>query len=155
MATTAMTILSERAGQVTLTGSVSNIDSATALDEFFTLPAGFGDCFLMAITISFASIETAVTAGDMRGLHGRITASGGGKDFFEIGPWYRESSTGMRACKEQIRPVLWRGEESLRFQAFSEDTGAGDTSDIGITARVARLRNQTAPAVGGFTYPQP
>lgn len=157
MPTTVMNIQLERAGQVTVTAQSPNIDSATSLAEDFRLPVGFGDCFITGIRIVWSSLETVVTAGAMRGPEVNIVVSGlGAVDFVPVSEWTRKSSTSVVTADDVDRPVLWRSEELLRVEAFGEDTGASDTSDLTVLVRVVRLRNQTAPSVGrGFTYPQP
>lgn len=158
MATTALAIVSERAGQTTLGGQVLNIDSGTNWVESFTLPAGFGDVFIMHVTLIVTSIETVVAAGAMRGPTGMIfqAVSGAAHDAVELGEWRRQGTVILASQREQRRPVLFRAEEVLSIQSFSEDTGAADTSDLRAVVRVARLRNQsTVPLGRAFTYPQP
>lgn len=156
MATTQLAIISERAGQTTLSGQVLNLDSATTLVEAYSLPAGFGDCFVMGTTLVWSSLETVVAAGSMRGPIGFIFQPGSStvNDFVELGEWRRQAATIVGAQKECIRPVLWRAEETFMIQAFGEDTGAADTSDLRLLVRVARLRNQTPSTEPPFTYPR-
>lgn len=156
VATTTMTVQLERAGQVTIIGQLLNIDSATSLAEDFRLPIGFGDCFVTGVRVTWSSIETVVAAGAMRGPDVNIVVSGlGAVDMIAAGEWRRQGATSLVSTADVDRPVLWRAEELLRVISFGEDTGAADTSDITVLVRVVRLRNQSAPRVGGFTYPQP
>lgn len=158
MATTALTTVSERAGQTVLSAQVVNVDSATNWVESWTLPTGFGDCFIMAVTLIASSLETIVAAGAMRGPTGFIFQPNSStvNDIVALGEWRRQSSIIVGSQIECVRPVLWRAEEVFMMQTASEDTGAADTSDIRLVVRVARLRNQTAPMTGrAFTYPAP
>lgn len=156
MATTVLSTVSERAGQVTLSTTVSNITSVADWSESFQLPTGFGDCFIMGLTIFVGGIQTVVAAGDMRGP-AIFLVTNTSKDFVgDMPPWRRMSVAAIISQHECTRPVLWRSEELLNMQAFSEDTGAGNTSDVSCIVRVSRMRNQTPASVGsGFTYPQP
>lgn len=142
MANTALTVTSERAGLAVLSATVSNIDSATSLNEQFTMPVGFGDSMIYGVAVMWAGLQTIVTMTPARGPAVWLFTNSI-KDFVNMRPWVRSANGGLSlaATDALVRPVLWRQEESLLFQALDEDTGAGDTSDVTAVVRVLRLRN--------------
>lgn len=141
MATTVLTAISERVGETVLSGTISNIVSAADWSESFQPPAGFGDCSITGLTVFVGGLQTIVVAGDMRGPVVFIVTNTS-KDFVgDMPPWRRMAVAAVASQHDLIRPVLWRTDELLNVQMFSEDTGAGNTSDVSIIVRVIRLRN--------------
>lgn len=125
-----------------VSGTSSNIDSATALNESYTLPAGYGDAMIYGLALHWASLQTIVAASTMRAPAVWLFTNQI-KDFVNMRGWNGGAANALTlvATDALIRPVLWRAEESLLVQALSEDSGAGDTSDLTAVVRVLRLRN--------------
>lgn len=141
MATTVLTAISERIGETVLSGTVSNITSAADWSESFTPPPGFGDCAITGLTVFVGGLQTIVVAGDMRGP-AVFLVTNTSKDFIgDMPPWRRMAVAAVISQHDLVRSTLWRTDELLNVQAFSEDTGAGNTSDLSIIVRVIRLRN--------------
>lgn len=142
MATTTLAIISERIGQTTLSGQVTNITSVADWNESFIRPAGFGDCLIASLLLVVTGLQTVVVATPMRGPSVFLITNVV-KDFITMAGWQRLSAAALSSGSGELtRPVLWRADESLNTQVFSEDTGAGNTSDIQCLVRVMRLRNQ-------------
>lgn len=138
---TVLAVRSERVAQTQLVAAVANMDSAVDIAEDFTLPVGFGDCLITEVSVQLVSIQTVVANPELRGPWITLVSTVG-VEGFSLSRWTKFNAAGaLQAWAQLERPILWRMEETLQVSAQSEDTGAGDTTDLTILVKVVRLRN--------------
>lgn len=142
MATTTMTIKSERFGLTVCAGSSPAQTSSANWFEGFKLPVGIGDCGLLKISIYVNTIQTIVASPHVFGPT-LFLISPDVRDFVPTGAarFTHYSSTAMQFAVELERPMTWYQAEELVVQSSFLDSGAGNTSIINMAVGVMRFRS--------------
>lgn len=148
MATTQLTIASERwLDEVVLQALVA--DAVTgAVNELFSLPAGFGDCAIMSAHFRATSVDVgpAAAASVPRGVRAMVISQDGSSVVDTVGtsPWYLtfDTATALQ-YQAELDPgalVLWRQGELLSVASPEMDSDATPTGDLQAYVKVVRVR---------------
>lgn len=123
---------------VTLRGVESNVDGPLA--TLATLPAGFGDCYLLSASVDCASIATLMTDPEQNGPMTYFGISNAVQDILDSSRWTRKDAA-LQVTYELEEPRLWREGEVFGVEAAEVDTNAVPTVDVIVLVRVRRRRN--------------
>lgn len=122
----------------------------TSQDEsrYLTLPAGFGEAFILDAYIEAGPIATILATYFETGPSLMVTvgesALGARNDFVGVARWVRKAGVaaglyvGAVICPDS--PVLWTPEETLHFECEEIDTSGAPTAELRAWVRVERLR---------------
>lgn len=131
--------------QVVLAQQTVNIDGDQSISA--VLPAGFGDCLVLAVGGFVSSIATMQTNPELRGV--AVTVEDAVSTVLQpLGAerWVQNSPTGlMLTLIDPDQAVLMLGDEHLQFYFAEVDTNVSPTADVTFFALVRRLRQ-----LGGF-----
>lgn len=123
---------------VTLRGVESNVDGPLA--TLASLPAGFGDCYLLSASVDCASIATLMTDPEQNGPMTYLGISNQVQDILDSSRWTRKDAA-LQVTYELEVPRLWKDGEVFGVEAAEVDTNAVPTVDVIVLVRVLRRRN--------------
>jgi len=141
MATTVMTVASERLGRVSLVGATANVVDGD-YGEIYTLPAGFGDLFIERAFVTVSGIATLATTPELLGVAVSIVdAATSTLDWIGMARWQAYLTAGVCAYFDLTRQnVLFRQNEQAVVQSREMDTNASPTGDLRLYVTGIRLR---------------
>ena len=123
---------------VTLRGVESNVDGPLA--TLASLPAGFGDCYLLSASVDCASIATLMASPEQNGPMTYLGISNAVQDVLDASRWTRKDAA-LQVSFELEEPRLWREGEVFGVEAAEVDTNVAPTVDVIVLCRVRRRRN--------------